>query len=152
MFLCFSLIYVFADNPNIIMISSSYCERAGVRGYQEVFLCSSNLCDVCFVDIPGTREIRNFGWMTPIRITSTRGLGLEDINKCAYICLWSEYDEGSYFLYRSVTANLGNLLTWRQLFRAMFRPKSIWIENGRNIARNNCLQVSKLPKLAVTDL
>ena len=49
----------------------------------------------------------------------------------------------SYF-HRSVTSNLGNLLTWRQL--------SIWIENGRNIARNNCLQVSKLPKLEVTDL
>ena len=30
--------------------------------------------------------------------------------------------------------------------------ESIWIENGRNIARNNCLQVSKLPKLEVTDL
>ena len=48
----------------------------------------------------------------------------------------------SYFLYRSVTSNLGNLLTWRQL---------IWIENGRNIARNNCLLGSKLPKLEVTD-
>ena len=30
--------------------------------------------------------------------------------------------------------------------------QSIWIENGLNIARNNCLQVSKLPKLEVTDL
>ena len=30
--------------------------------------------------------------------------------------------------------------------------ESIWIENGQNIARNNCLQVSKLPKLEVTDL
>ena len=29
--------------------------------------------------------------------------------------------------------------------------QSIWIENGRNITRNNCLQVSKLPKLEVTD-
>jgi hypothetical protein len=28
---------------------------------------------------------------------------------------------------------------------------SIWIENWRNIARNNCLLVSKLPKLEVTD-
>ena len=27
----------------------------------------------------------------------------------------------------------------------------ISIENGQNIARNNCLQVSKLPKLEVTD-
>ena len=34
----------------------------------------------------------------------------------------------SYFLYRSVTSNLGNLLTWRQLFRAMFRPFSIQID------------------------
>ena len=32
----------------------------------------------------------------------------------------------SYF-HRSVTSNLGNLLTWRQLFRAMFRPFSIQI-------------------------
>ena len=30
--------------------------------------------------------------------------------------------------------------------------QSIWIENGRNIARINCLQVSKLPKLEVTVL
>ena len=33
----------------------------------------------------------------------------------------------SYF--QSVTSNLGNLLTQRQLFRAMFRPFSIQIEN-----------------------
>ena len=33
----------------------------------------------------------------------------------------------SYF-HRSVTSNLGNLLTWRQLFRAMFRPFSIQID------------------------
>ena len=29
--------------------------------------------------------------------------------------------------------------------------QSIWIENGRSIARNNCLQVSKLPYLEVTE-
>ena len=34
----------------------------------------------------------------------------------------------SYFLYRTVTSYLGNLLTWRQLFRAMFRPFSIQID------------------------
>ena len=33
----------------------------------------------------------------------------------------------SYF-HRSVTSNLGNLLTWRQLFRAMFRLFSIQID------------------------
>ena len=53
----------------------------------------------------------------------------------------------SYF-HRSVTSNLGNMLTWRQLFRAMFCPFSIQIDKKTN----NCLQVSILPKLEVTDL
>ena len=67
---------------------------------------------------PVAMDCNDFSCMYNVKTSST--ISWVKFSYCSFS--WTQISM-SYF-HRSVTSNLGNLLTWRQLFRAMFRPFS----------------------------